>query len=129
MSTTVNLQMPDEVYHRADRLAHLVGRSVDDILGMAIELALSPLTPPSELPLAVEHLSDEEVVALTERRMNHAQDQRLSELLHRQQAGMLSADERLELATLLQIYQEGLVRQAQAMRETVRRGLREPLGA
>lgn len=60
MSTIVNLKLPDEVYRRADRLAHLAGRSVDDVLGTAIEIALSPLTPPNELPRAVENLANEQ---------------------------------------------------------------------
>ena len=35
--------------------------------------------------------------------------------------------ERNELAALMQVYHECLVRKAQALREAVRRGLREPL--
>ena len=127
MSTVINLKLSDEVYHRVDRLAQLAGRSINDVLGSAIEAALAPLTPPAELPVAIEQLSDDQVLALAEQRMNLAQDQRLSVLLDRQQTGALSADERLELTTLWQIYQEGWLRQAQALRQAVRRGLREPL--
>jgi len=127
MSTIVNLKLPDEVYRRADRLAHLAGRSIDDVLGTAIAIALSPLTPPNELPLAVENLSNEQVLALTQRRMSAPQDQRLAQLLDQQQAGALADDERAELVTLMQIYQEGWLRQAQALREAVKRGLQAPL--
>jgi hypothetical protein len=38
----------------------------------------------------------------------------------------LSDTERGELLTLMQVYQEGLLRKAQALHEAVRRGLREP---
>ncbi|MBI5651214.1 MAG: hypothetical protein HZC40_12330 [Chloroflexi bacterium] len=127
MSTTINLKLPDEVYRRADRLAHLAGRSIDDVLETAIELALAPLTAPADLPAVVEGLSNDQVLALSERRMNATQDQRLSVLLARQQSGALADDERFELTTLMQIYQEGWLRQAQALRESVRRGLQKPL--
>jgi hypothetical protein len=51
----------------------------------------------------------------------------LSELLDRQQSGLLVESERLELQTLMQIYQEGLLRKATALSEAVNRGLMEPL--
>jgi hypothetical protein len=54
-------------------------------------------------------------------------DTRLSELLDHQQAGILVEGDRLELQTLMQIYQEGLFRKATALSEAVKRGLMEPL--
>jgi len=51
-------------------------------------------------------------------------DARLSMLLDHQQAGTLTSEERAELAALMQLYQVGLLRKAQALREAVRRGLR-----
>ena len=59
--------------------------------------------------------------------MEPVQDHRLSELLDEQQAGSLTSDERSELLAFMQIYQEGLLRKAQALHEAVRRGLRKPL--
>jgi hypothetical protein len=55
------------------------------------------------------------------------EDRRLSELLHRQQAGILTEAERPELTSLMELYQTQLLRKAQALREAVRRGLRPPL--
>ncbi|WP_225894433.1 hypothetical protein [Atlanticothrix silvestris] len=55
--------------------------------------------------------------------MEPEQDSRLSELLDRQQAGTLTNDDRPELQVLMQIYQEGLLRKATALREAVKRGL------
>ena len=75
----------------------------------------------------VAALSDEELLALMNKRMELAQDRRFSLLLDRQQAGTLTEAERDELAALMRAYQEGLLRQAQAMREAVQRGLRAPL--
>ncbi|MEH2126141.1 MAG: hypothetical protein V7K44_17630 [Nostoc sp.] len=59
-------------------------------------------------------LSDEQVLVLTELEMQSEQDARLSELL-----------DRSELQTLMQVYQEGLLRKATALSEAVKRGLIE----
>ncbi len=56
------------------------------------------------------------------------EDRRLSDLLYKQQAGQLEPKEREELSQLMQLYQEGLLRKAQALSEAVKRGLRKPLG-
>jgi hypothetical protein len=48
-------------------------------------------------------------------------------LLQKQPAQKLSVPERTELVALMQVYQEGLWRKAQALHEAVRRGLRTPL--
>ncbi len=52
-----------------------------------------------------------------------------STFLNKQQAGQLTEDERTELMAPMQVYQQGLLRKAQALSEAVRRGLREPLEA
>lgn len=51
------------------------------------------------------------------------------ELLYNQQAGTLKDTEHLELLALMQAYQENLLIKANALREAVVRGLREPLDA
>ncbi len=59
--------------------------------------------------------------------MPAAEDERLSDLLDRQQAGSLSVAERSELTALMALYQRLLLRKAQGLREAVRRGLRRPV--
>ena len=127
MSTRVVINLPDEIYHRAERLAQLTSRDVADVLADTVALALPPLSSQSETVRPVAELTDEEVLALTELQMDPKQDRRLSLLLERQQAEELSDTERSELLALLQLYQEGLLCKAQALHEAVRRGLREPL--
>jgi hypothetical protein len=68
-------------------------------------------------------LSDQQVLELTELQMKPEEDRRLSELLDRQQAGILTESEHPELQALMQIYQEGLLRKATALSEAVKRGL------
>ena len=127
MSTRIVLSLPDDLYQRAERLAHLTGRNVTDTLTDTLALLLPPLNTALESMKPVTELTDEEVLAASELQMAPGQDQRLSALLYRQQAGELSDAERAEVVALMQIYQERLLRKAQALRETVRRGLRAPL--
>ncbi len=127
MGTRVEIILPDEVYRRAERLAQLVSRNVAEVLADTLTLSLPSLSPQTEMVQPVTELSDAEVLTSTELQMTADQDRRLSTLLERQQAGQLSDSEGQELLALMQIYQEGLLRKAQALHEAVRRGLREPL--
>ncbi len=72
--------------------------------------------------------TEEEVLAAADLEMPAEDDRRLSELLHRQQGGVLTGPEQVELSALMLAYQEGLLRKAQGLSEAVRRGLREALG-
>jgi hypothetical protein len=129
MTTRITLDVPDEVYRRAQDLALVAGREIGEVLSQALSLSLAPvaLTPePADLT-SMGQLGDDQVLALCELQLPAGQDQRLSELLDRQQAGLLSEVERPELTTLMQTYQLRLLRKAQALREAVQRGLLPPL--
>ncbi|MDF5714189.1 MAG: hypothetical protein PUP93_09915 [Rhizonema sp. NSF051] len=134
MATQITLDLPDEVYKKAEHFAQLTNRNVAEILTQVITLSLSPISsqsaPNDKLEISsFASLPDEEVIALTELQMESEQDQRLSELLYNQQAGILANTEHSELLALMQVYQEKLLLKAQALREAVQRGLREPLDA
>jgi hypothetical protein len=119
MSTQVTVTLPDDIYQRAAYLARLTGREVADVLAETIDLSLQPL----RLPLA----NEPPLAQRSDAQMDPSQDRRLSDLLARQQAGALAADDRVALLGLLQVYQNGLLRKAQALRQAVQRGLRPPL--
>lgn len=127
MATRVVVTLPDDVYRRVEQLAQLTNRDVADLLADTITRSLPPLDIFTPSGQAVTSLSDEDVLALTELQMLPAQDRRLSALLQKQQAQALSDPERAELLALMQVYQEGLLRKTQALREAVRRGVRMPL--
>ncbi len=96
---------------------------MSDTLQLSIpELRLSDL---NVRPVSI--LSDEQVLELTELQMEPDQDERLSLLLDRQQAGLLVLEERSELDELMQVYREGLLRKATALSEAVKRQLIAPL--
>lgn len=127
MGTQVTITLPDEVYQRAQRFAHLANRDVTSILTDSILLSIPAIREETLMLAPIASLEDAEVIALTELQMESAEDQRLSLLLDRQQEGSLTESDRLELQTLMQIYQEGLLRKATALGEAVKRGLIEPL--
>lgn len=121
MSTQITITIPDDVYQRAERFARLANRDVASILSDTIQLSIPPVSADVTDLESVSILSDEQVLLLTQLQMEPDQDNRLSELLDRQQAGILTEDERKELQTLMQIYQEGLLRKATALSEAVKR--------
>jgi len=121
MTAQITLNLPDEVYHQAELLAQQRHRTVSEILVETLENFLLPTPKP------VSALSDSEVIAQTQLRLQPLQEQRLSELLDRQQSGTIAFVERDELQALIHIYETRLLRQAQALNEAVRRGLLEPL--
>ena len=121
MTAQITLNLPDEVYHQAELLAQQRHRTVSEILVETLEIFLLPTAKP------VSALSDSEVIAQTQLRLQPVQEQRLSELLDRQQSGTIASVELDELQALIHIYETRLLRQAQALNEAVRRGLLEPL--
>ncbi len=127
MTTQVTVTLPDETYRRAEHLAQLTGRNVADVLADTIGLSLQPLGAQPENAFPVADLSDADVLALAESQMDEGQERRFSDLLDRQQAGRLTDEERHALLALMQVYQDGLLRKAQAMREAVHRRLQPPL--
>ncbi len=78
--------------------------------------------------LAVEMLSDDELLALCDSEMHEGQQKELSELLDLQHERTLHAAQRDRLEELMSQYRRGLVRKAHALKEAVARGLRPRLG-
>jgi hypothetical protein len=127
MDTQITITLPDEVYQRAKRFARLANRDIASVLVDTIQLSIPPTRADTLALVPISDLPDEQVLALTDLQMEPDQDECLSELLDRQQAGLLTENDRLELQVLMQIYQEGLLRKATALSEAVKRGLMEPL--
>ncbi len=119
----ITVMLPDEVLRRAEAWAERAGRPVSEILADAIAQSLNPLGTPTNGEPPLSTWTDDEVHAAIDAQLPPAEDSRLSELLDRQQAGLLTSAERTELAALMQRYQEGLLHKARSLREAVRRGL------
>jgi hypothetical protein len=126
MSTQVVLNLPDDTYERVVQFAACAKRDVSEIIVATLASALPSRDVLGQLRNMAK-LSDKEVLALTELRMDPEADRRLSEMLDQQQAGELTDHEQPELVALMRTYEMGLLRQSQAFAEAVRRGLIPPL--
>ncbi|SRR5260370_24215643 len=126
MSAQITVTLPEDVLERAEVLARRTGQPVSDLLAETISLSLKPLGTACQAE-DLDAKSNEEVLAATQTEMPPAEDERLSLLLDRQQAGTLTDAERAELTGLMHLYQDLLLRKAQALRLAVQRGLRRPL--
>ena len=129
MSNQITITLPDDVYQKAEHFARLANRDLASILVDTIQFSIPPISLEATTLEPVSALSDQQVLALTELQMESEEDIRLSELLDKQQAGIVTESEHSELQALMQIYQEGLLRKATALSEAVKRGLIKELGA
>lgn len=126
MSTSITLNLSDETYRRAESLARATGRSLIDVLSQTLDSSLLVIGTATKDSRPVDKMTDEEVLALSDTLMIAEFADRQADLMAKQQAGTLSEVESLELAALLNVYQTGQFRKAQAQAEAIRRGLRKP---
>jgi hypothetical protein len=125
MSDRITIDLPAGVLQRAEILALRAGRPVGDYLAQTLQQALEPFGDLSEAN--PEDWSEQEVLEAADSQMPEPEDRRLSELLRLQKAGQLQPKDQGELAALMGLYQRGLLRKSQGLREAVRRGLRPPV--
>jgi predicted DNA-binding protein len=128
MGTQILITLPDEVYQRAQQVAQRTNQDIAIMLADTIQRTIPTTKIDYFGTEPISTLSDLRVLALTELQMDPTQDQKLSELLDRQQAGTLIEGQLIELKHLMEIYQKGLIRKASALSEAVQRGIMEPLG-
>jgi predicted transcriptional regulator len=127
MSIPVTINLPDDIYHRAERFAVLSNQDLSSVLTDTIVHSLPSISSALDRMPSISSLTDPEIIALTQLEMESSEDTRLSKLLDKQQAGTLVENDSIELDGLMQIYREGLLRKATALAEAVKRGLMEPL--
>src|SRR4051812_35556903 len=101
MSRRVTLELPDEGLERAEGLAILSNRGVEQVLTGAVSAVLPPLDVQFEKAQPISQLQDDRVLQMADLRLPASQDRRLSELLDQQQAGTLDDAARTELLTLI----------------------------
>lgn len=127
MDVQVTVNIPQDTYRRAQRLAELTGRDVADVLADTLDLSLPSLAADVPVPLLDPAIDDDQLMALVHLTLPEEDDERLSWLLARQQADELEREEPEELARLMQRYQAYLLVQAEAMALAVQRELIPPL--
>jgi hypothetical protein len=127
MTIPVTINLPDEVYQRADRFARLANRDLASIITDTFVSSLPPISSHIDTLQPVDQMSDPAVLELANSTMPEPQDDRLSVLLAKQREGELTSEEPQELESLMQIYNEGWLRKTAGLVEAVKRGLMEPL--
>jgi hypothetical protein len=128
MTIPVTINLPEEIYQRADRFARLANRDLVSIITDSIASSLPPISPQIDQLPPIEQMSDQLILELANSQMPSDQDLRLSNLLAKQREGELIGDEPQELEGLMQIYNEGWLRKTAGLVEAVKRGLMEPMG-
>lgn len=125
----VTLNLSENLAESAEHLASATKRDLATVITEVLEMLLPLLEnmADSNLYPPVFSLSDAEVIALADSKMDEATNQRLGELQSKGKRIGLRETERNELLTLLQIYQLGQLRKSEALAEAVKRGLRGKL--
>lgn len=128
MAIDVTLSLPDDLIEHAKCFGGATNRNVEIVLAEALEMMWPTLDrlPDKDHP-PVSSLSDSEVLALADSKMDAVQNERLGNLQEKGKYNGLTTDERYELMALMQIYQLGQLRKSEALAEAVQRGLRKPL--
>lgn len=119
MHELIAIPVSERVVRQARHTAIQSQKQIEEILADWLERTIV------EMP--VETLSDEEILQLCDLQLTAQQQNALSDLLAKNSEGALQARERFDLDELMRVYEQGLLRKAQALKEAVQRGLREPL--
>ncbi len=129
MTTEVTLTLPEKLIEHANRLGSATQRDIGTVLTDALEMLWLTVDelPGTERQNPIAALPDNEVLALSDAKMDQTQNQRLGNLQAKGKAIKLTEAERYELLALLHIYQLGQLRKSEALAEAVKRGLLEPL--
>jgi hypothetical protein len=127
MAVKVTLHLPEHLVEHAKRFGEATQREVGQVLADTLEMMWATIGTGPELEPPISTLTDEDVLALADAKMDARQNDRLAELQTRGKADGLTEVERAELLSLLHLYQVGQLRKSEGLAEAVRRGLRAPL--
>ncbi len=119
MSQMIQLNLSDDILHRAREVAARTNRNLEDVLIDWIHHAAE------ELP--VESLPDDQVLALADLHMDSRDQRELTRLLVLNRESQIDDRQRVRLDALMQVYRHGMTRKAQALKVAVERGLKPPL--
>ncbi len=121
MNQQVTLTVSENAWFYAKAVATRSKQRVEDVLSNWLEKISGEI--------AVEALSDVEVLALAELKMPPKQQKILHKLLEKNGEGELTNDEKKRLDAMMEVYENALLRKSQALRVAVERGLMKPLSS
>lgn len=117
----ITLNLPENIYQSFQKLAEKTSRSVDELI--AEKLKKDYWAENTDAEESVADLSDSEVLELANLKLSARQDKRMSQLLENQRERRITASEKIELESLMELYRKGNIRKAQGGLEAIRRGL------
>ena len=121
MNQQITLTVSDNVWFYAKAVASQNKQRIEEVLSGWLEKVSSEID--------VESLSDSEVIALAELKMAPKQQKILHNLLEKNGEGELTSVEKKQLDAMMEVYEDALLRKAQALRVGVQRGLIPPLSS
>lgn len=117
----VTIKLPEKVYANLSSEADKSHRPIDEVIVERLEHNFA--VDAEELKKQIAVCSDEEVLELAKIEMPTEQDERLSELLSKQNEGNLSEAQQKELWQLMDLNRLTTLKKAFALRELTRRSL------
>ncbi len=133
MAIEITLTLPEKLIEDAQYFGQTTQRDTKLVLADTLKImwptwhTSSSSRPDLDFGLSVTHFSNEEILTLANSKMELSQNERLGHLQAKGKIVGLTEIERYELLLLLQLYQIGQLHKAEALAESVKRGLREPL--
>lgn len=119
MQTTVNLS--ENAYQYISGIAQMTERTIDEVIEETFENQFAKEVEILKKSVAIS--SDQEVLELANFQMPEKQSNRLSRLLSKNNAGILSKLEKKELDDLMQINRLNDLRKAVGIAEALKRGI------
>ena len=107
MVAKVTPHLPERLVEHAKRFGEATQRAVGQVLADTLEMMWATIGTGPELEPPVSTLTDEDVFALADAKMDARQNDRLAELQTRGKADGLTEVERAELLSLLHLYPVG----------------------
>jgi hypothetical protein len=114
MSATIELNIPSEIYDRAQQIARDSNRSVETVMLDALGLLFSASIAEIE-PNTLHVYSDEQLWAIVYQRLTWPQETRLRELIALGKAGIRSSAEAAEAEQLIDLVDRHMLLRSEAI--------------
>ncbi len=119
---TIELQLPDEVYERAQQIAGETNRSVEAVLADSLTLLFGGLAEVEIQPETLTSYSDEQLWAVVHQRLAWYQNTRLLELIALGKQGSITEEEEAEMERLINLVDRAALLRSQALLLLKQRG-------
>ena len=120
--STVELQIPPEVYERVRQIAKASNRSVESVLQDGLTLLFGALPDTGISPDELKNYTDEQLWAIVHQRLAWPQDTRLRELIALGKQGQITEDEKAEMERLIDLVDHQMLLRSQALLLLKQRG-------